>query len=178
MKGSIHKQIENLRKGDQAAFDWIYEETHRIVYFSILGIIQDKHLAEDLLQDTYMRFLDNLPKYKHDNLISYLVTIGKRLAINEYHKRKRITFADESIDYYSTFDLSSHVSIDSEKRLIIEKALSALTQEERNVVILYNIANCTHKQISELLEKPLGTITWLYQRALKKMQQVTKEVEE
>lgn len=178
MSDRFHTLIQSLRQGDSHAFDAIYQETHRVVYFSILGIIQDKQLAEDLLQDTFMRFLDYLPQYKNDNLISYLVTMGKRLAINEYHKRKRLQFTEETIDYIPAYDVYPQAIVQSEKRAIIDQALQALTQEERNIVILYNIANLTHKEISILLERPLGTITWLYQKALKKMQAAVKEVEE
>ncbi len=177
MSDRFHSLIQSLRQGSSQAFDQLYEETHRVVYFSILGVIQDKQLAEDLLQDTYMRFLDYLPQYKNDNLISYLVTMGKRLAINEYHKRKRLQFTEETIDYVPAFDVYPLTVVQSEKQAIIDQALQVLTQEERNIVILYNIANLTHKEIAQALDRPLGTITWMYQRALKKMQAAVKEVE-
>jgi RNA polymerase sigma-70 factor (ECF subfamily) len=173
----FHSLIQSLRAGSQDAFNQLYEATHKVVYFSILGIIKDKAVAEELLQDTYLRFMEYLPNYKHQYILSYLVTIGKRLAINEYHKRKKISYDNDVIDVIPNYDVSGFALVQSEKRILIDRALSVLTQEEKNVVLLYNIANLTHKEIAATLDKPIGTITWLYQKALAKMKEALKEVD-
>ncbi|MDZ4197361.1 MAG: sigma-70 family RNA polymerase sigma factor [Candidatus Izemoplasmatales bacterium] len=99
------------------------------------------------------------------------------MAINEYHKRKKISYDNEVIDVIPSYDVSGFALVQSEKRILIDRALSVLTQEEKNVVLLYNIANLTHKEIAATLDKPIGTITWLYQKALAKMKEALKEVD-
>jgi RNA polymerase sigma-70 factor, ECF subfamily len=178
MADSLPSLIQQLKNGDSAAFDRIYEKTHRVVFYSILGILHDVAAAEDILQDTYMRFMDHLDQYIDTNLVSYLVTIAKRLAINEYHKTKRTVFANDSIDYLPSYDVSSLLETSQEKRFLIETALAALDSAEKEIVVLYNIAGLNHREIALVLDKPLGTITWLYARSLKKMRHALKEVEE
>ena len=51
MKNSaLEKHIDSLRAGDMRAFDAVYEQTNRPVYFAILYIVRDKMCAEDILQ--------------------------------------------------------------------------------------------------------------------------------
>ena len=50
----LERKIEKLKKGDLEAFDYIYDCTNRIVYFSILKIVRDKMYAEDILQNTFI----------------------------------------------------------------------------------------------------------------------------
>ena len=51
----LEKHIDALRAGDLRAFDALYEQTNRTVYFAALYIVRDKMHAEDILQETYVR---------------------------------------------------------------------------------------------------------------------------
>lgn len=175
---SFQSLIRRWKQGDPTAFDQIYERTRKVVFYAVLGILHDASLAEDILQDTYMRFLERLDQYQEGNLLSFLVTMAKRLAINEYHKRRRTVHADESIDYLPAFDASADLETQTEHKDLIDRALSALTETERSIVVLYTIANLSHREIAAVLEKPIGTVTWMYQIALAKMRKAIKEVKE
>ena len=48
----LERYVSRLKAGDAAAFDHIYELTHRAVYFAVFYILRDKMLAEDVLQET------------------------------------------------------------------------------------------------------------------------------
>ena len=52
IRDKLEEKISKLRSGDGNAFDYIYEHTHRAVYFTIFFIVKDKMYAEDVLQDT------------------------------------------------------------------------------------------------------------------------------
>lgn len=167
--------IRRFQNGDPSAFEQLYERTHKVVFYAILGIVHDRATAEDLMQDTYMRFLEHLDAYVDGNLLSYLVTMAKRLAINEYHKRSRIVHADESIDYVPTIDAAADLELQTANRDLITRALAVLDETERTVVVYYTIANLNHREIAAILDRPVGTITWLYQKALAKMRKTIKE---
>ncbi len=171
----VNKLAKALKYGDIAAFDELYQKTYNVVYFSVLSILKDRSLAEDITQDTYMRLLKNISRYEENNFIGYLVTMAKNLAFNEYTSRKRTTYSDIDLDFLSHFSLQSHIEIDLEHRDIIENALKVLDETERNVVIMHTIGGLSHKEIATVTEKPLGTITWLYAKAVKKMKATLKE---
>ena len=55
-------------------------------------------------------------------------------------------------------------------KVIIETCL--LTDEEKEIVLLRIVDDMKHKDIAKIVDKPLGTVTWLYQQALDKMKKV------
>lgn len=175
MANSLEQYVRQLKTGDIEAFDSIYELTHRKVFFVVYGILHDRQLTEDILQDTYMKLLSCIQQYKERNFLAYLLTMAKNLAINEYHRRKRTILSEEDLDVKVPMDLSDLLIIDAEKKELIEQALSVLNETERLIFLLHTLENMTHREISTIVDKPLGTITWTYQRALSKIRQAIKE---
>ena len=79
----------------------------------------------------------------------------------------------------SEYDLNSlheeyKPSYQSEIFEIMKKILSDV---ELQVVVLHVLNDMTHKEISEILKKPLGTITWTYNNAIKKLRKGMKDYE-
>jgi RNA polymerase sigma-70 factor, ECF subfamily len=168
--GNLEVLVRRLKQGDETAFTNIYNQTYRQIFFVILPITRDKFLAEDIIQETYLKFLQKLEDYKTKNLLSYLITIAKNLAINEYNRRKKVTKV-EDFDEFSYYD---YVEFKTEAKEAISKALSVLDKQETNIFLLHVLENLTHKEIAVIMDKPIGTITWLYSRAIKKMQNKLK----
>ena len=74
----LEKHIELLKSGDNSAFDYIYEQTNRAVYFAVLYIVRDKMYAEDILQDTYLRAISRLEQYAAGtSFVGWLCSIGR-----------------------------------------------------------------------------------------------------
>jgi len=175
MTEDINRLVRRLQAGDQTAFDAIYEQTYKTVYFSVLPILRDRSLADDIVQDTYLRMIDRLSEYQERNFLAYLVTIARNLAFNEYKSRKRVRYTDDDLDTLAPFSYESQLEIKAGNEELIKKALSVLDETEKSVVLLYNVSNLTHREIAVILDKPLGTVTWLYQRAIRKIRGAIKE---
>ncbi len=170
---NLEKYIKMFKNGDQVAFDIIYKLTYRKIFFIVLPILKDKALAEDIMQDTYLKFLDKIYSYNAKNSLAYILTIAKNLAINEYNKRKReVRIIDSDIDNFS-YDAFLELSASNEE--MIKSALSVLNNQEKNVFLLHNLENLRHREIALILNKPIGTITWIYQQAVKKMKNHIKD---
>ena len=170
---NLEKYIKMFKNGNQEAFDIIYKLTYRKIFFIVLPILKDKALAEDIMQDTYLKFLDKIYSYNAKNSLAYILTIAKNLAINEYNKRKReVRIIDSDIDNFS-YDAFLELSASNEE--MIKSALSVLNNQEKNVFLLHNLENLRHREIALILNKPIGTITWIYQQALKKMKSHIKD---
>lgn len=158
--------VKRLQDGEIAVFDTIYYETKNVVYYTILSIIKDKSLAEDIMQDTYLKMLDKIHSFKpRYGFKSWLVTIARNMAINEYNRRKRELSFDPSVDEY----IFGTVESSSEKELIVKEMLETLDEIEREVMILHVIGDLKHREIADILKKPIGTITWIYNKAIKKL---------
>ena len=159
--------VKKLQDGNIAVFDTIYFETKSVVYYTILSIVKDKSLAEDIMQDTYLKMLAKIHSFKpRYGFKSWLVTIARNMAINEYNRRKRELSFDPSVDEY----IFGSVESSSEKELMVKEMLDTLDEVEREVIILHVIGDLKHREIADILKKPLGTITWIYNKAINKIQ--------
>lgn len=158
--------VKRLKNGDMSAFDDIYYNTKDNVYYSILSILKDKSLSEDIMQETYLRALEKIHSYKpRYSFNSWIITIARNLAINEFNRRKRELMIDPSENEIVFGTIESM----SEKELLIKEMLEFLSEEEREIVIMHIIGDMRHREIAEVLGKPIGTITWKYNDAIKKL---------
>ena len=163
--------IEEFRVGNYDSFDEFYHQTNKQLYVFIYDIIRNRQSSEDLLQETYMRFLNHIDKYKKNtNYFNFLVTIARNLAINEYHKQKRMVYDEEYI--YSVKEESPTDVPD------LFYLLDYLNEKEREIVILHMIDNLKFKEIAKMKDKPLGTFLWLYNKAIKKLKRKVEEENE
>lgn len=164
----MHDVIIQLKNNNMDAFDDFYELTKRQVYVSILSIVKNRMIADELMQDTYLRFLNNIHKYKEKtNVIAFIVTIARNLSINEYNRRKKETLCD-FIDTKSSY-------IENTPTSLLDLVYEVLSGDELQVFIFHIVDGLKHREIAKIMKKPLGTITWLYNKALKKMKEKVGE---
>ncbi|MEG1706623.1 MAG: sigma factor, partial [Clostridia bacterium] len=94
------KLMLRLKNGDMSAFDKIYEQTNQAVFFSALRILRDRVRAEDIMQEVYINLIEKIALYNEGNAIGFLVTMAKRMALNELKRAKREVLTDYSeIDF-------------------------------------------------------------------------------
>jgi len=164
----LNNLVKKLQNGNMDVFDAIYYETKSLVYYTILNIVKDRSLAEDIMQDTYLKGLEKIHTFKATfSFKSWIVMIARNMAINEYNRRKRELSFDVNEDEY----IFGTVESSSEKELIVKEMLEFLKPEEQEIVILHVIGDLKHREIAAMLKKPLGTVTWTYNQAIKKLQE-------
>lgn len=121
------------------------------------------------MQDTYLKFLNNIHKYKDKtNVIAFIVTIARNLAINEYNKNKKEVHYDLSL-------YEEEIVSKTEETPLLDLVYETLSGIELEVFILHVIDDLKHREIAKIMKKPLGTITWIYNKALKKMKEKVGE---
>lgn len=162
----LNRLVKQLQSGDMSVFDDIYYATKSLVYYTILKIVRDASLAEDIMQDAYLKALEKIHSFKPNySFQSWIVMIAKNMAINEYNRRKRELSFDPSADEYIFGTQEST----SENQIIVQEMLESLNDLEQEVVILHVVGDLKHREIAELLQKPIGTVTWTYQQAIQKL---------
>ncbi len=159
----IEEILDEFRNANYESFDIFYHATSKQVYIFIYNILRNKQVSEDILQETYMKFLNNIDKYKKNtSYFNFLVTIARNLAINEYNKNKRLILDEEII--YAKAD-----EYDDQPNLF--HYLDFLGEDEREIVILHLIDDLKFKEIAKLKDQPLGTVLWKYNKAIKKLKE-------
>ena len=173
MSTSIEQQIVILlEKGDKAAINLLYEFYANSLYGVILKVTNNEELAQDALQETFVKVWKNAKKYdsKKAKLFTWLYRIARNTAIdklrsfnNRFEKEVQI---DKSNVYIlptaslnqDVIDLNEHVARLDDKYQIVLKALffEGMTQQEA----------------SEELDIPLGTIKSRLKIGLRELKKV------
>ncbi len=160
----LERKIVDLQSGDGSAFDYIYEQTYKTVYFSALYIVRDKGYAEDILQETYLKAMANINSYKvGTNFVAWIVRIAKNLALNHVKRAKRETLTDFVEDEYR------YGTTQTTLPFIFEVAMDILDEDEYQILMLCNTAGYKRREVAKLLNMPIPTVTWKNNQALKKL---------
>lgn len=163
-KKRLEVLAKKMKQGSEKAFDEFFYSTRDYLFYFIYSFVKDQTLADDVLQETYITGYEKIGSYKEKNILSWLMTIARNKSINRLKKDNRTSFVDATESDY-LFQRES----DEKEILLLNDMKKHLSSDELQVVLMHILGNFTHKQISEGLEKPLGTVTWMYSEALKKL---------
>ncbi len=142
-------------------------------------LTSNREAAEDLVQDTTLKVLDNEEKYVDNvNFKGWVLTIMRNIFINNYRRQVRnATIIDTSEDLY-------HLNISQESGLAtpegtfnakeISKAISEFTDDYRVPFSMY-VAGYKYSEIADHMGLPLGTVKSRIFFARKRLQQTLKD---
>ncbi|MGN0815104.1 MAG: RNA polymerase sigma factor [Candidatus Coproplasma sp.] len=168
----LERKIAEYKSGDASAFDFIYENTHKPLYFKILYYVKDKMYAEDIMHDAYLKALGAISSYEPDtDFVAWLCRIGKNLALNFLEKRKREVLTDFA-------DPANDRQTQSETPYVFEVAQKILNEDEYQILMLCQVAGYKRREVAKMLSIPIGTVTWKNNCALSKLKKYLSEEEE
>ena len=154
-----------MAKGDGNAFREFYDATSSVVFGFALSILKNRHDAEDVMHDAYIKAFTNASSYKPmGKPLAWMLTIVKNLCYNKLRSGK---ICEDIAEYED--QIVSEFQEDVTDRAVLEQALSILDPEERQIVILHAVSGMKHREIAELLGMPTGTVLSKYNRSLAKM---------
>lgn len=152
-------------KGDMAALEALYLQTEKAVYALALSLLRDPDDAQDVTQEVYLKVRSAAHLYvPQGKPLAWLFTITRNLC-RDLQRSQRTDQAPEELENDSRL---SYIS-DPTDRLVLEAALKALGDEERQVVLLHAVSGMKHREIAQSLGQPLSTVLSRYNRALKKL---------
>ena len=149
--------LASIHRGDRAAFEALYEHMKRPLFTVILRTTGDRPLAEDVLQDLFLK-LYLTPPQPAKNPHAYLCRMARNLAIDALRTQKPDIEFDEHVHHNPGPDFS--------QALDVEDAIAALPAREREIVTLHLNGGLKFREIAAAMDIPLGTVLWAYQKAL------------
>lgn len=147
--------VARLKAGDAAAFDEVYAEYHERVYGFIVRMVRRPDIAEDMLQETWLRLARHAPRLREDTeLGAWLFTVARNLC-RSYHRWRvldserlyEMTLARYRSSPSSPFENAAANQL--EQRL--EWALGKLSPRYREVVLLVIIERMTPTEAAAVL---------------------------
>ncbi len=154
--------ILKMKQGDEEAL----EKFVRKYYAQILQYCRyhcfDAAEAEDLTQETFLRFFGSLAAYQHMGKVrNYLYTIAGNLCKNFAKKKALCLVEQEVLDAVSN---SEDEMGRMETKVYVENALKQLSEEFREVIILYYFQECKLREIAEILQIGLPLVKYRLKR--------------
>lgn len=164
-KIQLNNLLLDLKCGDLNTLDEIYELTHTSVFSIALSVVQNTEEAKDIMMSTYLRVREKINYFTpNTNGYAWILTMARNLSINTNKKLSRST----PTDFQENEFIAQSKQVDSDIPVfkIAKKVLSA---EELTIVLLYSVNGYKHREIAGIVGKPLGTVLWKYNNALKKI---------
>ena len=164
--------------GDQKAFEEIVVKYRTMVAKIIAGMLGNRTDADDVGQETFLRFYRSMHQYKGDAALgTYLTRIAINLSLNELKRRgsRRWLSLEEKHDRYHVDNRSYH---DKDNTELVEKALAQLDVKYRTVVVLRIMQGFSTKETAEMLKIPIGTVLSRLARAQEKLKPILQKLEE
>ena len=123
----------------------------------------DRYLAEDIVQDTFVRFYSNNTYKETGKKLAYLYTIARNLCIDSYRRTQIINIDEVREDVELRTATNSEID-EALDRMSAERAMACLSEEERELVILRYNQELSNAEIGEIL----GMSRWAVHRRLQK----------
>ena len=168
------------QQGQEAAFRELVRRYERPVFSLIYRMVRDRETAEDLAQETFIKVLNHIDRYRPEfKLSSWLFKIANNVAIDHLRKRHVDTISmDGSPHATSAAEVeatSFDVSVAQETPLeelesrelgtAIERAIAKLRPEYRSCIMLRHVEGRSYEEIAATLDLPLGTVKTYIHRA-------------
>ena len=103
--------------------------------------------------------------------MAWLLTVTRNLARSRLRQNGRQTTLDE--EAWNTIP-AAPPGVSPEDRQVLQEALARLEPEERQIILLHAISGLKHREIAQLLERPLSPVLSKYHRGLKKLKALMK----
>ena len=167
-------------EGREAAHRELIVRYERPVFSLVFRMVRNRELAEDLTQDTFVKVLSHLDRYRADfKFSSWLFKIANNVAIDHLRRRQLETVSiDGSPHAMSSDDVESSrfdIGDDAENALeemqarelgsAIELAIGQLRPEYRSCILLRHVEGRSYEEIATTLDLPLGTVKTYIHRA-------------
>ena len=162
----IDQLMKKISQKDSSALEALYKAMSKPIYFYVLHLTGNPHIAEDVMQDTFVIVLQKSHLYKEKGKgRSWLFTIAKNLTVDIQRKQNRID--SDEINPETVID--DDFAYRSDTGITALKMLDSLNSKEREIVMLRLLSDMTLTEVSAELNIPKGTVFWTYNNAIKKI---------
>ena len=170
-------------RNDQFKIERLYEQYRSLMYSEAYKILQDRRLAEDAVQQSFIKIINNLHKIDENNCPrtrNFMVIICVNVAKSIYNNRMYLNKQEYMVQELDsdTVDIGNDpldILVDKDSVEQITKAIGSLNPIYRDVLLLKRAYGYSREEISELMEIPLETVKKRLLRARKMLSQVLEK---
>jgi len=180
----LERLLNRMARRDEAAFERLHAATKRKLFSTVLLVVKRRHLAEEIVQEAYVRIWLNASSYRSSlgSPMMWMITIARNLAIDVARKPAREIYSDHSVmlDFpaegptaLETIESRENESDTTRLQQSMFSALQALEPSRRHLVIAAYIHGESRNSLSEKYGVPVNTIkTWIRRALLEVRSQI------
>ena len=166
--------VQRLQRRDPQALADLYDRYGRLVYALILRIVKDAGIAEDLVQETFLRVWNRVQGFDAQKgaIGPWLLAVARNRAIDYLRSaggRERNAMEFEETDHPALFcDMERDILLSDTAR-IVKAAMEKLSPNQRQVIELAYFEGLSQTEMAERMGQPLGTVKTWVRTALKNL---------
>ncbi len=158
--------VNFYKEGDEKAFEELVNRHKNKIYTAILLIVKDTYLAEDLMQETFIKAINTMRSGKYNEqgkFLPWIVRIAHNLAIDFFRRDKRYptTELDDNGQVLNTLgfveDSAETAQIRKETYTRLRVLIQQLPEKQREVLIMRHYAEMTFQEIAEATSVSVNT---------------------
>ena len=165
-KKTDHELIQDFQDGDLYALETLILRHKEKMYTSILFLVKDKYLAEDIFQDVLIKIIDTIRggRYTEEGkFLPWAMRIAHNLCVDHFRKVKR-TPAIKTSDDRDIFEVINFTEDGADQKMMkrqsydrVRQMLDLLPDDQREVIILRHYADLSFKEIAALTNCSINT---------------------
>jgi RNA polymerase sigma-70 factor (ECF subfamily) len=170
--------IKAILKGDTSKFRLLIDQYQPLVFSTLIGFVHNNEDAEDLTQEVLISVYKSLRGFKAESQFStWIYRITVNMALNFVHRQHRRNIWQETLSLWQnqidkpTEDKNPEEQmLKSEREILIQKAIDALSSKQRTVFILSRYDDLSQKEIAAVMHISEGAVEQHLQRAKQNLQ--------
>ncbi len=158
--------IQLFQEGNTRAFDALIDRHQERIYNAILFMVKDSYLAEDLIQDIFIKIINNLKLNKYNDegkFLPWALRIAHNFCVDHFRKVKR-TPTIKTSDDQDLFEIIKHSDHPADYKMTrtqthrnIQELVDLLPEEQREIIVLRHYANLSFKEIAQMTNCSINT---------------------
>lgn len=161
--------VARLKAKERDALSYLYDHYSGALYGGILRIVKQEDIAQELLQDVFLKIWNNIGQYDagKGRLFTWMFQLARNLAIDKLRSRsfKEQQKTDSVQNNVPKVDrqISNEQSTDS---IGLDKVLTTLSDDQRQIIELMYMIGYTQSEIAKEYQIPLGTVKTRHRAAM------------
>ncbi|MRG86443.1 RNA polymerase sigma factor SigX [Salinibacillus xinjiangensis] len=157
-------------------FQDLYQKYHQDIFQFLFYMVKDRNLAEDLVQEVYVKVLKSYHRFKGESTEkTWLFSIARHIAIDHFRKQKRTRKrVIDSFDLSEKNDLirdhaklPEEIAVQNESIQTMYKCLKHCTIDQQTVIILRYIQLLSIQETADVLNWSVSKVKTTQHRAMK-----------
>lgn len=181
-KYDVRALVARVVSGDMKAFEVIYQNTYRQVYYTCMSFLKNEHNVYDVMQDTYITALTHLQQLENpERITAWLNTIAVNKC-RQFLGKKMPVQLDEAatsnlLEENDNFLPESYVLNAEKRKIILNIMQEELSAVQYQTIIMYYFDGMSTSEIAACMECPEGTVSYRLSAARGKIKEGVQRYE-